>query len=110
MCVSWDFTLQDWITEGCTTIVGEDMVVTCNCTHLTNFAVLVVMLANLISTHEIYLLVLFLSQDICLRQESCEPSRVDTALTYISYIGTSISIVCLLLTLLTLLVFKLVLQ
>ena len=53
MCVSWNFTLQDWTTEGCTTIVGEDMVVTCNCTHLTNFAVLVVISANLISTHDV---------------------------------------------------------
>ena len=44
MCVSWDFTLQDWTTEGCTTIIGEDRVVTCNCSHLTNFAVIVVML------------------------------------------------------------------
>ena len=43
MCVSWDFTLRDWTTEGCTTIFGEDGVVTCNCNHLTNFAVLVVM-------------------------------------------------------------------
>ena len=48
MCVSWDFTLQDWITEGCTTIVGEDGVVTCSCNHLTNFAVLVVMLTTAI--------------------------------------------------------------
>ena len=33
-----------------------------------------------------------------MRQEDCEPSAVDTALTYISYIGTSISIVCLVFT------------
>ena len=50
MCVSWDFTLRDWTTEGCTTIVGEDGVVTCNCNHLTNFAVLVVMLHKLTTT------------------------------------------------------------
>ena len=42
MCVSWDFTLRAWITEGCTTITGEDGIVTCDCNHLTNFAVLVV--------------------------------------------------------------------
>ena len=44
MCASWDFTLQDWITDGCITIVEEDGIVTCNCDHLTNFAILVVML------------------------------------------------------------------
>ena len=42
MCVSWDFMLRDWIPNGCTTIVGQDGVVTCSCNHLTNFAVLVV--------------------------------------------------------------------
>ena len=41
MCVCWDFTLRDWTTVGCTTIIGEGGVVTCNCNHLTNFAVLV---------------------------------------------------------------------
>ena len=42
MCVTWNFTRLDWITEGCTTIVGEERVITCECNHLTNFAVLVV--------------------------------------------------------------------
>ena len=41
-CVSWDFNTQDWTPSGCTTIVGEDGIVTCSCNHLTNFAVLVV--------------------------------------------------------------------
>ena len=41
-CVSWDFITQDWTPNGCTTIVGEDGIVTCSCNHLTNFAVLVV--------------------------------------------------------------------
>ena len=49
MCVSWDFTLQDWITDGCTTLVGEDGIVTCNCNHLTNFAVLVVILSYILT-------------------------------------------------------------
>ena len=40
--MTWDFTLQDWVTSGCTTAVGEDGVITCTCNHLTNFAVLVV--------------------------------------------------------------------
>ena len=44
MCVSWNFTLQDWTTEGCTINVTqlEEGIVTCSCNHLTNFAVLVV--------------------------------------------------------------------
>ena len=42
MCVSWDFILDDWTAEGCETDAGSDGVVTCNCTHLTNFAILVV--------------------------------------------------------------------
>lgn len=41
-CVSWDFAIQDWTPNGCTTIVGEGGIVTCSCNHLTNFAVLVV--------------------------------------------------------------------
>ena len=50
MCVSWDFSLRDWITEGCTTIVGEDRAIMCKCNHLTNFAILVVM-PNLHKVH-----------------------------------------------------------
>lgn len=46
MCATWDFTQRDWITEGCTTIIGEDGIITCECNHLTNFAVLVVMLKH----------------------------------------------------------------
>ena len=47
-------------------------------------------------------------QDICLREGDCERSRsrIDQPLTYISYIGISVSIVCLVFTLLTLLIFK----
>ena len=46
MCATWDFTRRDWITVGCTTITGEDGIITCECNHLTNFAVLVVMLKH----------------------------------------------------------------
>lgn len=42
ICVSWDFDHQVWTTQGCTTSIGKDGIVTCNCNHLTNFAVLVV--------------------------------------------------------------------
>lgn len=53
VCVSWDFTLRDWTTFGCTRNgTNQDGVVTCNCNHLTNFALLVVSeLANVHSVH-----------------------------------------------------------
>ena len=39
----WLLYVAEWTTEGCETDLGEvDGVVTCNCNHLTNFAVLVV--------------------------------------------------------------------
>ena len=42
-CVSWDFTTNSWTGDGCSTErVGDT--VTCQCSHLTNFAVLVVRL------------------------------------------------------------------
>ena len=45
-------------------------------------------------------------QDICLREEDCLPSKVESILTYISYIGMPISIVFLVVTLITLTMFK----
>ena len=42
-CVTWNFTLNDWTTEGCTTRESSDQdVILCSCNHLTNFALLVV--------------------------------------------------------------------
>ncbi len=41
-CVSWDFVSDSWITDGCTTEVVNETTFRCSCTHLTNFAVLVV--------------------------------------------------------------------
>ena len=41
-CVSWNFILQNWTTQGCMTTTGSDGVVFCHCNHLTNFAVIVV--------------------------------------------------------------------
>ena len=40
------FTYTEWTTEGCVTDLSEvnESVVTCNCNHLTNFAILVVSL------------------------------------------------------------------
>ena len=43
LCVFWDFALQDWSQEGCTFMSrSEDDRITCNCNHLTNFAVIAV--------------------------------------------------------------------
>ncbi len=41
-CVSWDFDTVSWITDGCTTTIVDNSTFSCSCTHLTNFAVLVV--------------------------------------------------------------------
>ena len=49
---------------------------------------------------------IFFLQDICLRQENCGPSKVETALTYVSYIGIVVSLACLMITIVTLVVFK----
>ena len=62
-CVSWDFITQDWTPNGCTTIVGEDNIVTCSCNHLTNFAVLVV-------SHPILLLPSTLERGNCRTQSN----------------------------------------
>lgn len=54
VCVSWDFEaaggIGNWTSVGCTTadVIDESadgdemLIVTCRCTHLTNFAILVV--------------------------------------------------------------------
>lgn len=41
-CASWDFATVSWTTEGCDTIIVDDSTLQCKCTHLTNFAVLIV--------------------------------------------------------------------
>ena len=45
-CVSWNFSANggegNWTADGCETIGLVDGVVTCQCDHLTNFAILVV--------------------------------------------------------------------
>jgi hypothetical protein len=44
VCVFWDFASRDWNHYGCTVTKGSTPqgIVTCQCDHLTNFAVLVV--------------------------------------------------------------------
>ena len=50
---------------------------------------------------------MFFLQNSCIREEDCElPSINSPALTIISYVGMSISIVSLLATIITLLIFK----
>ena len=39
-CVYLDVVTDEWLTEGCTTILNEEKTCTCTCTHTTSFAVL----------------------------------------------------------------------
>ena len=48
----------------------------------------------------------FSNQDVCQRKEDCEPSSVEEALTFISYIGMTLSVIGLTLTIITLMAFK----
>ncbi len=42
-CVSWDFSSNNWVTDGCITVKNNTSgIIECHCTHLTNFAILVV--------------------------------------------------------------------
>lgn len=47
-CVSWNFQLQQWMNDGCITSVGLGGIITCRCNHLTNFAVLVVIICKIV--------------------------------------------------------------
>ena len=104
MCVTWDFNLNAWTPQGCTTSVGKNGVVICSCNHLTNFAVLVVCCETITNSNAIT--IIYIMQDICLRQESCERSKVQPFLTTVSYVGIPISIVCLIMTIAVLTSFK----
>ncbi|XP_071954820.1 adhesion G-protein coupled receptor G7-like [Antedon mediterranea] len=82
-CVYWNFGIGDWADDGCELVnVFEDGSVECHCNHLTNFAVLMDVHVQSVNT------------------------QLDTALEIISIIGCIVSIVCLSLTLITLLYFK----
>ncbi|CAB3995765.1 adhesion G- coupled receptor G7-like, partial [Paramuricea clavata] len=86
-CVFWDFSLKngvgDWSQTGCTYKGMKDGIVTCHCSHLTNFAILM----------DVYI-----------------KDRIDDdhekALSIISYIGCAISLGGLVLTIITILLFK----
>uniref|UniRef100_A0A1X7TH74 G-protein coupled receptors family 2 profile 2 domain-containing protein n=1 Tax=Amphimedon queenslandica TaxID=400682 RepID=A0A1X7TH74_AMPQE len=93
-CAFWNFTGADgignWSIDGCTTVVDPNDLsnVTCYCDHLTNFALLV---------------------DISTRTgngSSPPPFGVKFEFDTITYVGVSLSLVGLILTILTLLVFK----
>uniref|UniRef100_A0A7M5XHC6 Uncharacterized protein n=2 Tax=Clytia hemisphaerica TaxID=252671 RepID=A0A7M5XHC6_9CNID len=94
-CVFWDFNANDelggWSTKGCITIQPNEIddvtsVVNCQCNHLTNFAVLFTI-------------------DGVTTAEKVDSGH-ELALTLISYIGCGISLACIMMTLLTLALFK----
>ena len=39
-CVFWDIDRRDWSTQGCITLASNESHTTCQCNHLTNFAIL----------------------------------------------------------------------
>ena len=41
------FFCSEWTTEGCVRVEVNESVVTCNCSHLTNFAILVVRISRM---------------------------------------------------------------
>ncbi|KAM4038869.1 adhesion G protein-coupled receptor E5-like [Anomaloglossus baeobatrachus] len=71
-CVSWSVSDNSWSSRGCVMLTSDDNGVTCNCTHLTSFAVLM-----LLHDYETWALIL------------------------ITQIGLSISILCLVLAIIT---------
>ncbi|XP_033122408.1 adhesion G-protein coupled receptor G2-like [Anneissia japonica] len=77
-CVFWSETLRDWSNVGCISHTVEEDKITCQCKHLTNFAVLMFPQTN-------------------------EPSPVKTFLDVVTIIGCSTSIICLIITLVTIL-------
>ncbi|XP_003391736.2 PREDICTED: adhesion G-protein coupled receptor G2-like [Amphimedon queenslandica] len=89
-CVYWDFKAAEgggnWSTDGCT-VEAANSSVTCHCNHLTNFAILV---------------------DISRRTEgpTQSPRHIAVALDMVSYFGVGISLVGLILTIITLVIFK----
>ena len=76
-CVYWDYTLNYWSEKGCRRLATNASHTTCECDHLTNFAVLMdIHTTPLSDTHRI-------------------------SLEIITYVGCGVSIVCLLLAIIT---------
>ncbi len=105
-CVSWDFETVSWIMDGCTIAIVDNTTFNCSCTHLTNFAVLIVSLI-LHSTKVFIYSFVFLPQDICQRAQDCENDEtLEAILSAITFVGVAISCVGLVITIITLLVFR----
>lgn len=81
-CVFWDYTTSTWSEEGCHVELTNQTHTVCLCDHLTNFAILV-------DVYAIYL-----------------PERQEIALQIITYVGCTISIVCLALSIITFQLFR----
>ncbi|NXI89851.1 AGRE1 protein, partial [Psophia crepitans] len=77
-CVSWNKTGAEgsWTREGCTRIGGDALHSICNCTHFSTFAILM----------------------------AVRPIPESFSLTVVTYVGMSVSLVCLFLTIVTFLV------
>eukprot|EP01137_Pigoraptor_chileana_P023503 Opistho-2@89865 len=80
LCGFWNATALGWETSGCVMITRAGALVTCRCTHLTSFGVLF---------------------DTSIGGSSAIPSRDEKALSYLTYIGCSLSIVGCALTIIT---------
>ena len=65
ICSHCTLCYTEWTTEGCVTAEVNESVVTCNCNHLTNFAILVV------SIHSVCVSICWL----VVRSSKCHPQR-----------------------------------
>lgn len=86
----------DWSTENCTVKADNATLVVCECTHFTNFAML------LVSEHSNRVeMILSYCQDPNPLEKTNVPKVVEQALTAVSYIGVIVSIICLTVTVIT---------
>ena len=112
---------SEWSTDGCKTRISDDNShITCTCTHLTNFAALVVcysqlLLLYLIFDHHMIFFTYFINntshsqilQDVCRRTEGCDTSsKAEYALSIVSIVGVTLSLIGLVVTVVTILLFK----
>ncbi|XP_078699059.1 adhesion G-protein coupled receptor G6-like isoform X1 [Branchiostoma floridae x Branchiostoma belcheri] len=84
ICVFWDTSANDWSREGCRLASDQHDIITCECNHLTNFAVLMDIYGNIDNISDADL----------------------TALMIISYVGCAISMFGIAATLLTYSLFR----
>ncbi|XP_035686931.1 adhesion G-protein coupled receptor G6-like isoform X2 [Branchiostoma floridae] len=84
VCVFWDTSINDWSREGCQLASDQNDIITCECNHLTNFAVLMDIYGNIDNISDADL----------------------TALMIISYVGCAISMLGIAATLLTYSLFR----